>query len=287
MLDDDACYSRLARRDPAADGEFFVAVKTTGIYCRPICPARLPLRQNVSFFRTAAAAHANGYRPCLRCRPESAPDSPAWLGTLASVRRALNLIDNGFLVDRDVDALADTLGMTARHLRRLFMKHLGVGPMAVEQVRRLHLAKKLMHETALPITEIAFAAGYGSLRRFNEVFLKAFKRPPSSLRRKREVNSSAAPLAVSIALRPDSISFPTPDQLALEVGTSASALIRSVKGSAVTVELVNIAPKDIAAAISEIKQRLHGHRPGVAIRQPPLAAPAGGNAGNQADGTAG
>jgi len=266
MLDDDACYSHLARRDPAADGEFFVAVKTTGIYCRPICPARLPLRKNVSFFRTAAEAHANGFRPCLRCRPESAPDSPAWLGTLASVRRALNLIDSGFLVDHDVDALADTLGMTARHLRRLFMKHLGVGPIEVEQVRRLHLAKKLIHETGLPITEIAFAAGYGSLRRFNEVFLNAFKRPPSSLRKKRGANSSAAPLIVSVALRLDRTSLRTPDHLELKVSGSASALIRSVKGTTVTVELVNVAPRDIATAISEIKQRLHSHRPSFAAR---------------------
>jgi AraC family transcriptional regulator of adaptative response / DNA-3-methyladenine glycosylase II len=183
MIDAEQCYMRLSRRDATADGEFFVAVRTTGIYCRPICPARLPLRRNVTFYRTATEAQAEGYRPCLRCRPESAPDSAAWVGTLASVRRALRLIDEGVLVEHSVGELAARLGITERHLRRLFKTHVGVSPIAVEQARRVHLAKKLLHETAMPITEIAFAAGYGSVRRLNEVFADLFNRAPSELRR--------------------------------------------------------------------------------------------------------
>lgn len=178
MLDPEDCYARLCRRDPRADGEFFVAVRSTRIYCRPICPARTPLRRNVTFFAAAAAAHAAGYRPCLRCRPESAPQSPAWIGTLASINRALSLIEEGFLTRGSVDELAGSPGMTARHLRRLFELHVGTGPSRVEQTRRIHLAKKLLHETALSVTEIAFAAGFGSVRRFNESFRGMFGRPP-------------------------------------------------------------------------------------------------------------
>lgn len=185
MLDDDRCFAALTRRDPGADGLFFVGVRTTGIYCRPICPARIPLRRNLAFFRTAAAAQAAGLRPCLRCRPESAPDSPAWLGSMAVVNRALRLIDEGFLVDARLDALSARVGLTPRHLRRLFEKHIGVGPIAIEQTRRIHLAKKLLHETAMPITDVAFAAGFGSVRRFNERFRELFGRAPSEWRRAR------------------------------------------------------------------------------------------------------
>ncbi len=203
MLDPDHCYAAIVRRDPAMDGLFFTAVRTTRIYCRPVCPARTPARGNVSFYASAAAAQAAGYRPCLRCRPETAPDSPAWAGTLASIHRALRLIDDGALADGSVGDLADRLGMTDRHLRRLFVEHLGLTPLAIEATRRLHLAKHLVHDTRLPLTDIAFAAGYGSVRRFNEAFQAAFGRAPSTLRREGPSADPAAPITVTIAHRPD------------------------------------------------------------------------------------
>src|SRR5580704_7188237 len=182
-LDHDACYRAVRLRDARFDGRFFTAVKTTGIYCRPICPARTPQSRNVTFFPTAAAAQEAGFRPCLRCRPETAPDMPAWRGTSASVSRALAMIELGALSAAGVDALAGRLGMGERQMRRLFRKHLGASPIGVAQTRRILLAKQLIHETHLPMTEIAFAAGFGSIRRFNETFLALFGRPPGALRR--------------------------------------------------------------------------------------------------------
>ncbi len=203
MLDPDQCYAAIERRDPAMDGLFFTAVRTTGIYCRPVCPARTPARGHVVFYASAAAAQAAGFRPCLRCRPETAPDSPAWAGTLASIHRALRLIDDGALAEGSVASLADRLGMSDRHLRRLFVEHLGLTPLAIESTRRLHLAKHLVHDTRLSLTDIAFAAGYGSVRRFNEAFQTVFGRPPSALRRDGGVADPHAPVAVTIAHRPD------------------------------------------------------------------------------------
>ena len=182
-LDHDACYRALCHRDARFDGRIFTGVKTTGIYCRPICPARTPLSKNVTFFPTAAAAQEAGFRPCLRCRPETAPDLGAWCGTSNTVSRALTLIELGALDEADVEALAARLGVGERQLRRLFRQHLGASPVAVAQTRRVLLAKQLIHETHLPMTEIAFAAGFGSLRRFNETFLTLFGRPPRELRR--------------------------------------------------------------------------------------------------------
>ncbi|HTY94852.1 MAG TPA: AlkA N-terminal domain-containing protein [Steroidobacteraceae bacterium] len=182
-LDHDACYRAIKLRDERFDGRFFTAVKTTGIYCRPICPARTPLSRNVRFYPTAAAAQEAGFRPCLRCRPETAPDMPAWRGTCACVSRGLALIELGALDDGSVDRLAERLGLGERQLRRLFRQHLGATPIAVAQTRRILLAKQLIHETHLPMTQIAFASGFGSIRRFNEVFLALFGRPPGALRR--------------------------------------------------------------------------------------------------------
>jgi AraC family transcriptional regulator of adaptative response / DNA-3-methyladenine glycosylase II len=182
-LDHDACYRAVKLRDSRFDGRFFTAVKTTGIYCRPICPARTPQSRNVIFFPTAAAAQEAGFRPCLRCRPETAPDMPAWRGTSNTVARGLALIELGALDDGNVDALAARLGVGERQMRRLFRQHLGASPIGVAQTRRILLAKQLIHETHLPMTEIAFAAGFGSIRRFNETFLALFGRPPGALRR--------------------------------------------------------------------------------------------------------
>lgn len=182
-LDHQACYRAVKLRDARFDGRFFTAVRTTGIYCRPICPARTPLSKNVTFFPTAAAAQEAGFRPCLRCRPETAPDMGAWRGTSNTVSRGLALIELGALDDASVDALATRLGVGERQLRRLFRTHLGATPIAVAQTRRILLAKQLLHETRLPMTQVAFAAGFGSIRRFNETFQALYGRPPSELRR--------------------------------------------------------------------------------------------------------
>lgn len=170
-------------RDARFDGQFFIAVKTTGIYCRPICPAVAPKSRNVTFYSSAAAAGEAGLRPCLRCRPECAPGTPAWSGTSTTVRRGLRLIASGALDDGDIENLADRLGVTSRHLRRLFNKHLGASPLAVAHTQRLHFAKRLIDQTSLPMSHIASASGFGSTRRFNDTFMKTYGRPPRELRR--------------------------------------------------------------------------------------------------------
>ncbi len=179
-------------RDPRFDGRFFVAVTSTGIYCRPVCPAPTAKSANVRYYPTAAAAGEAGFRPCLRCRPEAAPGTPAWLGTSAAVRRALSLIQQGALDESSVDQFAARVGVGSRHLHRLFVRHVGASPIAVAQTRRLQFAKRLLDETRLSMTEIAHASGFGSLRRFNEAFQKAYARPPREIRRQ---NSSAPKVA--------------------------------------------------------------------------------------------
>ncbi|MDH3952951.1 MAG: helix-turn-helix domain-containing protein [Gammaproteobacteria bacterium] len=177
-------YERARKsRDARFDGQFYIGVRTTGIYCRPICPANTPKSENVMFFPTAAAASEAGYRPCLRCRPECAPGTPAWSGTSTTVRRGLKLIASGALDDSNIEELATRLGVTSRHLRRLFTKHLGASPLAVAHTQRLHFAKQLIDQTRLPMQEIAMAAGYGSIRRFNDSFVKTYGRSPRELRR--------------------------------------------------------------------------------------------------------
>jgi AraC family transcriptional regulator, regulatory protein of adaptative response / DNA-3-methyladenine glycosylase II len=201
-LNHDACYRAICLRDVRFDGRFFTGVKTTGIYCRPICPARTPRSENVTFFPTAAAAQEAGFRPCLRCRPETAPDLGAWRGTSNTVSRALALIELGGLDEASVDTLASRLGVGERQLRRLFRQHLGASPVAVAQTRRVLLAKQLIHETRLSMAEIAFAAGFGSVRRFNETFLALFGRPPGDLRRTSRPSPAAARLGeIDLLLR--------------------------------------------------------------------------------------
>lgn len=185
MLDFETCNAARLRRDPAFDGKFFTAVRTTGIYCRPVCPVKHPLTKNVSYYPTAAAAERAGFRPCLRCRPETAPFCAAWNGTRTTVERALKLIEAGALDTGTVAGLADRLGVGRRHLSRLFETHVGASPLQTAQTLRIGRAKRLLDETALPITEIAFKAGFGSVRRFNAAFLKLYGRPPSSIRRPR------------------------------------------------------------------------------------------------------
>jgi AraC family transcriptional regulator of adaptative response / DNA-3-methyladenine glycosylase II len=185
MLDSAACYEALRTRDPRFDGRLFVGVSSTGIYCRPVCPARTPKRENCRFFPSAAAAQDAGFRPCLRCRPETTVDLGSWRGTSNTVSRGLALIAEGELDGEgaSIDTLAERLGVGARQLRRLFHQHLGASPIAVAQTRRLLFAKQLIHETRLPMTEIATASGFRSVRRFNEAFQSVFRLSPSSLRR--------------------------------------------------------------------------------------------------------
>jgi AraC family transcriptional regulator of adaptative response / DNA-3-methyladenine glycosylase II len=177
-------------RDARFDGRFFVGVVSTGIYCRPVCPAPTPKASNVRYFPTAAAAAEAGFRPCLRCRPEASPGAPAWLGAPVSVARALRLIGESALDDGGVEDLAVRLGIGSRHLRRLFLRHLGATPVAVAQTRRVHFAKNLIDQTMLPMTQIALASGFGSVRRFNATFRELYGRPPSELRRTRTLREA-------------------------------------------------------------------------------------------------
>ena len=184
LLDRATCDRARLARDPAFDGVFFSGVRTTRIYCRPICPVRPARSENVVFFPSAAAAERAGFRPCLRCRPETAPGSPAWSGTRSTVGRAVRLIDQGFLDRASVSELAERLGIGPRHLLRLFLRHAGATPSEVAATRRIQAAKRLIDNTRRPLAEIAFAAGFGSVRRFNDAFRATYKRPPSSFRRR-------------------------------------------------------------------------------------------------------
>jgi len=192
MLSNEIYERARLSRDARFDGQFFVAVRTTGIYCRPICPAVAPKRENVSFYPSAAAACEAGYRPCLRCRPECAPGTPAWSGTSTTVRRGLRLISEGALDDGSIEQLSDRLGVTSRHLRRLFTKHLGASPLSVAHTQRLHFAKRLIDQTNLPMSQISTAAGYGSIRRFNDAFSNTYGRTPRELRRRRHKEDEIA-----------------------------------------------------------------------------------------------
>ncbi len=182
-LDWHVCSRARLSRDPRFDGKFFIGVIGSGVYCRPICPAPTAKEKNVRYFPSAAAAAEAGFRPCLRCRPESSPGTPAWMGTSNTVSRALRLIGESGLEDGGVEVLAERLGVGARHLRRLFLRHLGATPIAIAQTRRLHFAKKLIDETSLPMSQIAFASGFGCVRRFNAGIRKVYHRTPTQIRR--------------------------------------------------------------------------------------------------------
>jgi AraC family transcriptional regulator of adaptative response/methylated-DNA-[protein]-cysteine methyltransferase len=182
-LDREACDRARLARDPAFDGLFFTGVRTTRIYCRPVCPVRPAQSRNVVFFPTAAAAERAGFRPCLRCRPETAPGSPAWNGTATTVARGMRLIGEGFLDEASVADLAARLGIGPRHLLRLFLRHVGATPSEVAGTLRVQRAKRLIDQSAMPLSEIAFAAGFQSVRRFNDAFRATYGRPPSAFRR--------------------------------------------------------------------------------------------------------
>lgn len=197
VLESDRCYAALEARDARFDGRFFVGVRTTGVFCRPICPAPTPKRRNVRFFACAAAAEEAGFRPCLRCRPECAPGTPAWIGTEATVARAIRLIRDGRADDGTVDDLAARLGIGGRHLRRLFRERLGVGPNALIRAERAHSARRLLDETDLPMAEVAMTAGYRSVRDFNHAIRGVFGATPTALRARR---GSRAPHGATLRL---------------------------------------------------------------------------------------
>jgi AraC family transcriptional regulator, regulatory protein of adaptative response / methylated-DNA-[protein]-cysteine methyltransferase len=183
MLDFQTCNEARLRQDATYDGLFFVAVRTTGVYCRPICRAGPALTKNVAFYPSAAAAERAGFRPCLRCRPESSPFCPAWQGTRSTVARALKLIDGGILNSNSVEELSQRLGVGPRHLSRLFMQHVGASPVQVAKTRRVAKAKSLLDETDLPLNEIALQSGFKSMRRMSDAFGAVYGRPPHDLRR--------------------------------------------------------------------------------------------------------
>lgn len=202
LLDHQRCYDALRSRDVRFDGRFWVGVRTTGVYCRPVCPSRTPLARNVDFYAHPAAAEDAGFRPCRRCRPETAPGSSDWSGNAAVVDRALRLVDEGALDDANVDALAARLHVGSRHLRRLFREHLGTSPDAVARSRRAHLAKHLLVDTDLRVADVAFAAGFGSVRQCNDVVRQVFHLTPTQIRSGRTSPPPAGPLHLRLAVRP-------------------------------------------------------------------------------------
>jgi len=205
VLDDDACYRAVQARDSRFDGWFFTGVRTTGIFCRPSCPARTALRGNVEFHPTAAACVRAGFRACLRCRPDTTPGSPQWdlAGDVAA--RAVRAINDG-VVDREgVAGLADRLGYSARQLHRLLTAALGAGPIELARANRAATARTLLETTTLPVAQVAFASGFGSLRQFNDTVREFFGTTPTALRRSRggrSPSATASHVPLRLALRP-------------------------------------------------------------------------------------
>lgn len=199
-LDATICQKARLSRDARFDGKFFTAVKTTGIYCRTICPVSPPKEENVHYFGSAIECAQAGYRPCLRCRPDSAPNSPAWKGVNATLDRALALIDGGCLQESSLIHLAERLGISDRYLRQLFQQHLGVSPKNYALYQQCLFAKQLLHQTKLPITEIALASGFDSVRRFNDCFKKQLQLTPSQVRK--SVQASDNKIKVKLCYQP-------------------------------------------------------------------------------------
>lgn len=265
-LDQETCYRAVLARDVRFDGRFFTAVKTTGVYCRPVCPARAPKLLNCVFLPSAAAAQEAGYRPCLRCRPESSPNLSAWHGTYASVSRAMRLIEDGALDHGDVEGLSERLGVSSRHLRRLFRQHLGASPLGVAQTRRILLAKQLLNETQLPLAEIAYASGFKSIRRFNETFQHLYGAPPGALRHKAEGPPSAVNSAIPISLPYRApydwramLAFLSAREMPGVEQASSGAYRRTIllKGEAGWIEVKNDAPHSALRAVISLPRFQH------------------------------
>lgn len=202
LLNKEQCYKAVRSHDLRFDGHFFFGVNATGIYCRPICIARPPKFENCQFFSTAAAAEVAGFRPCLRCRPEQAPGNTRSALITKITQKAMNWIEEGFLNEAKIKELAEKLGVTDRYLRRIFHTELGVSPIAFAQTQRLLLSKRLLIDTTLPITEIAFASGFNSLRRFNVLFKTRYGVNPTSFRRSIATQESVDSLAFDLSYQP-------------------------------------------------------------------------------------
>ena len=201
MLTPTQCEQARRSRDVRFDGRFITGVVTTGIYCRPVCPAPPAAAANVRYFASPAAAQDAGFRPCLRCRPELAPRTPEWMLANAPLTRALRLVDSGYLDEHSVADLATEIGLSERHVGRLFAQHLGASPLSLARTRRVQLAKRLLNDTQLPMTAIAMHAGFGSLRSFNNQMRRAYQRSPSELRKQKAGRSLAAASQLPLRLR--------------------------------------------------------------------------------------
>ena len=184
MLDRKTLYAAVKNNDARLDGKFFVGVRTTGIYCRPVCKARTPKEENCTFFATAAEAEGAGFRPCLLCRPELAPGVAPVDAAAALAHRAARRMEEGREGEETLAALARALGVSDRHLRRAFEAEYHVSPVQYRQTCRLLLAKRLLTDTDLPVTEVALAAGFQSLRRFNALFQSRYRMAPTELRKR-------------------------------------------------------------------------------------------------------
>jgi len=204
-LDPDTCYRAVVARDPRFDGRFFTGVTSTGIYCRPVCPARTPARANMRFFAHAGAAEAAGFRACRRCRPETSPGSPDWNVRADLAARAVRLIADGYVDAHGIGGLAARLAVTQRHLHRVLVAELGAGPQALARTARLQTARRLLAETTLPVTDVAFASGFSSVRQFNASVRESSGRSPSELRARAQAVAERiaanAPLSVLAAKR--------------------------------------------------------------------------------------
>lgn len=211
LTDTDACYRVVRSRDPRFDGVFYTGVTSTGIYCRPSCPALTPRRGNVTFHRTAAAAQAAGFRACKRCRPDATPGSPEWDIAADVAGRAMRLIADGVVEREGVEGLAYRLGYTSRHLGRLLVQQLGAGPLALARARRAQAARVLVETTSLPLSDVAFAAGFSSIRQFNDTVREVYATTPSALRRTATPGPDAGSVELRLAVRPP---FAAPELLA-------------------------------------------------------------------------
>lgn len=274
LLDHDQCYRMIQSRDSRFDGWFVTAVRTTGIYCRPSCPAITPKRTNVEFFVAAATAQTHGYRACKRCRPDASPGSPEWNTRADVVGRAMRLIADG-LVDREgVGALAARLGYSERQVHRQLVAEVGSGPLALARAQRAQTARILIETTALPITEVAFASGFKSVRQFNDTIREVYAAAPTDLRSAKAPASSGGPLTVRLACRApfDRVSMfaflaaravPGTESVEVDVYRRSLRLARgngvvsiSVGGDAVSCSLVLDDVADVQAAVQRARRLL-------------------------------
>jgi AraC family transcriptional regulator of adaptative response / DNA-3-methyladenine glycosylase II len=265
-LDSDACYRALRTHDPRFDGRFFVGVSSTRIYCRPVCTVRSPRRENCRFFASAAAAEVEGYRPCLRCRPELAPGNASIDASARLAQGAVDLIENGALDAGGIEHLSARVGVTSRHLRRIFDAEYGVSPIEYAQTQRLLLAKRLLTDTALPVTEIALASGFASVRRFNSLFKSRYRMAPGRLREARSAEALPAALAFELWFRPP---YDWESMLAF-LGQRAIGGVEAVTGDAYA-RTVSIAHRG-ALHVGRIEVRRAARKPALRVAVSPSLA---------------